>query len=74
MKDFLGQEIEVGSKIVYPGRCFSSLYMNKGFVTEICNNKLKVTRIGCYKWEKPFNNVVITETNRVVVVPSLTVG
>ena len=34
-KDWLGKEIKVGSKIVYPGRQSSSLWMNLAEVLEI---------------------------------------
>lgn len=42
MNDMIGNEIQVGSVIVYPGRRGSSLWMNVGFVLEIGEKTLKV--------------------------------
>lgn len=72
MVDFLGNEISVGDRIVYPGRHGSSLWMNRAIVTEV-NEKaksIKAQRPPNGKWDTSTRNVVITETWRVVVVPN----
>jgi hypothetical protein len=45
MKDFLGRELKVGQRIVYPGRGGSSLWMNQGHITGIGDNYIEVLRI-----------------------------
>lgn len=45
MKDFIGNEIKEGSKIVYPGRSGSSLWMNYAVVMEAKGGKLRVYRL-----------------------------
>ncbi len=44
MKDFLGQQIEVGDSIVYPNRQSSSLWMNFATVAELLDNSIRVRR------------------------------
>jgi len=53
VKDFLGNEIEVGDTIVYPGRASSSLWMNKATVLEVIDpGGLKVeVEVSNYKGE-----------------------
>lgn len=50
VKDYLGQEIKVGSIVVYPTRTGSWMRMNKALVTDIVfdkrgNAKLKVLKV-----------------------------
>lgn len=42
MKDFLGQDINVGDTIVYPNRQGSNLWMNQAQVTEVRVTGLRV--------------------------------
>lgn len=44
MKDFLGQPIKSGDKIVYPTRKASSMWMNRATVIEVGLRGLKVKR------------------------------
>jgi len=44
MKDFLGRDLEVGQRIVYPGRSGSSLWMNQGCIIGIGDSYLEVLR------------------------------
>lgn len=44
MKDFLGQQIHVGDKVVYPNRHGSRLWMNYAEVTDVNTNGIKVRR------------------------------
>lgn len=45
MKDWRGVPIRVGSRVVYPGRHGSSLWMNEGEVVGIAAGELRVKRI-----------------------------
>lgn len=42
MKDFLGQDINVGDTIVYPNRQGSALWMNQAMVSEVRITGLRV--------------------------------
>jgi len=44
MKDFLGQQIEVGDSIVYPNRQGSHLWMNFATVTDVRDTSIRVRR------------------------------
>lgn len=44
MKDFLGQTIEPGQTIVYPGRQGSRMWMNRAVVTDILEGGVRVER------------------------------
>ena len=69
MKDFLGQEIAVGDKIVYPGRSGSTLWMNAAVLEEILPTGNVRVRKYTNKWGKPANKLVtLWGTSRVVVV------
>jgi hypothetical protein len=84
-KDFLGQEIKVGSFIVYPGRYSSSLYVQLGIVraldtkaTYFEGNKpvLKVQSVNRYdmRGNATLNaGGTLTELQRVTVVPRASV-
>lgn len=43
-RDFLGQLIEVGKTVVYPGRQGSRMWMNQAQVVELKPNGIKVQR------------------------------
>lgn len=44
--DFLGNEIKVGSEIVYPGRKGANLWMNYAIVTQVTDTgKVRVQRV-----------------------------
>lgn len=79
MKDFLNREIQVGDKIVYPGRMGSSMWLNYAEVKAVKGNKLVVSReITTERWnsklekfDKPvtkMKDITIYCTDRVVVV------
>lgn len=76
LTDVLGKEIKVGSKIVYPGRQSSCLWMNYGEVIETGMknnywgtpfNYLKVKRKAMNKYEKDGKVVQLERIDRVVV-------
>lgn len=80
MKDILGQEIEVGSIVTYPGRQGSSMWMNFAVVYEIKHGtdwrgrsyeELLCVRVG-KTWrggEVSTRKVVVSCTDRILVVP-----
>ena len=43
-KDYLGQKIEVGQTVVYPGRQGSRMWMNNAQVLELKDHGVKVQR------------------------------
>jgi hypothetical protein len=65
--DYLGQEIKVGSFIVYPGRQGSSLYVNLGIVKKLTNSREKATLL--IRGAKNTVNSILTQIDRAVVVP-----
>lgn len=77
MKDFLGREIRAGSRIVWPGRQGSSLWMSVGVVEDIVHRdelsgpkavlKVRVEKVGL-SFGKSGNLVTIECLDRIVVV------
>lgn len=65
--DFLGNEVKVGSEIVYPGRKGSNLWMNYGIVNRVTDTgKVRVQRVASAFGRE--QAVWIESTKRVVVV------
>lgn len=44
MKDFLGQDINSGDTVVYPGRQGSNMWMNSATVLDLLDNSIRVQR------------------------------
>lgn len=70
MVDFLGQVIKNGDLVVWPNRIGAYMWMNKGRVLEVGDNKLSVSRLPNNKGEVQ-RRVTITQVQRVVKVPGL---
>lgn len=65
MRDLRGEEIKVGSQVVYPTQRGHRLSMNWAFVLEVRKTSLTVQGVGCGN-----PKVVIRRVDNVVVVPA----
>ena len=63
LKDFRGVTFRVGDEVVYPGRCGSSLWMSRGFIVKIGEDRMTVRTMSG-------RNTVLRRLDRVTIIPS----